>query len=109
MRMEQAVLAIATSDGVESRRHPFRCHLWFPMTEGPEVDLDALPREFAHRAALERFSRLRAGERLLVTSELELESLWSVLACRRPGEFGWRYLEEGPQRWRVEVTRRPAG
>jgi uncharacterized protein (DUF2249 family)/hemerythrin-like domain-containing protein len=106
MRSEETVLATATTDGVESLRQPFRCHLWFPLTEGSELDLDVLPREFAHRAALERFSRMRPGQQLLVRSSCELESLWNLLACGQPGEFGWAYLEEGPVQWRVEVTRR---
>ena len=106
MRTEQAVLGAATTDGVESLRHPFRCHLWFPLTEGLELDLDVLPREFAHRAALERFSRMRPGQRLLVRSSSEVESLWNLLTCNRSGEFGWAYVEEGPEQWRVEVTRR---
>jgi uncharacterized protein (DUF2249 family) len=106
MRAEQALLSPTTTDGVESCRRPFRCHLWFPLTEGSELDLDVLPPEFAHRAALERFSRLRPGERLRVRSGRELQSLWDVLAWGRPGEFGWAYLQEGPDQWRVEVTRR---
>jgi uncharacterized protein (DUF2249 family) len=106
MRAEQTLLSPTTTAGVESYRRPFRCHLWFPLTEGSELDLDVLPPEFAHRAALERFSRLRPGERLRVRSGRELESLWNVLACGRPGEFGWAYLQEGPDQWRVEVTRR---
>jgi uncharacterized protein (DUF2249 family)/hemerythrin-like domain-containing protein len=106
MHTEQAVLATTTTDGVEQLGHPFRCHLWFPLTEGSELDLDVLPREFAHRAALERFSRLRPGEHLLVRSGCELDSLWNTLASGRPGEFGWTCLEEGPQRWCAEVTRR---
>jgi uncharacterized protein (DUF2249 family) len=106
MRAEQTLLAPTTTDGVESHRRPFRCHLWFPLTEGPELDLDALPPAFAHRAALERFSRLRPGESLRVRSGRELESLWNVLAGGRPGEFGWAYLHEGPDQWQVEVTRR---
>jgi uncharacterized protein (DUF2249 family) len=106
MSTERDVLVTATPDGVESLGRPFRCHLWFPLTEGAELDLDVLPRQFAHRAALERFSRLRPGEHLLVRSRCELESLWNVVASRWPGEFGWTCLEEGPQTWRVEVTRR---
>jgi uncharacterized protein (DUF2249 family) len=106
MRTEEALLSGTTSAGVESLRQPFRCHLWFPLTEGPEVDLDALPREFAHRAAHERFSRLRPGEKLLLRSTRELDGLWNVLSCSRPGEYGWAYLEEGPERWRAELTRR---
>jgi uncharacterized protein (DUF2249 family)/hemerythrin-like domain-containing protein len=106
MRAEETLLSATTSAGVESLRQPFRCHLWFPLTEGPEVDLDVLPREFARRAALERFSRLRQGERLLVRSSWELDGLWNALSCGRPGDYGWAYLEEGPKRWRAEVTRR---
>src|SRR5688500_14499518 len=106
MRAEQALLSPTTTDGVESYRRPFRCHLWFPLTEGSELDLDVLPPEFAHRAALERFSRLRPGERLRVRSDRQLDSLWNLLACRQPGDFGWAYLQEGPDQWRAEVTRR---
>jgi uncharacterized protein (DUF2249 family) len=106
MRTEEALLSKTTSAGVESLRQPFRCHLWFPMTEGAEVDLDVLPREFAHRAALERFSRLRPGEKVLLRSSRELDGLWNVLSCGRPGEYGWAYLEEGPELWRAELTRR---
>jgi uncharacterized protein (DUF2249 family) len=106
MRTEETLLAATTPAGVESLRQPFRCHLWFPLTEGPEVDLDVLPREFAHRAALERFSRLRPGEKLHLRSNCELDGLWNVLSGGRPGEYGWAYLEEGPKRWRAEVTRR---
>jgi uncharacterized protein (DUF2249 family) len=106
MHTEQAVLSAATSDGVEALRQPFRCHRWFPLTEGPELDLDVLPWAFAHQAALERLSRLRPGESVRVRSGSELQSLWSTLAWRQPGEFGWAYLEEGPERWRAEITRR---
>ena len=106
MRTEEALLSGTTSAGVESLRRPFRCHLWFPLTEGPEVDLDVLPREFAHRAALERFSRLRPGEKLVLRSGRELDGLWNLLSSGRPGDYGWAYLEEGPERWRAEVTRR---
>jgi uncharacterized protein (DUF2249 family) len=106
MRDEETVLSATTTAGIESLRYPFRCHLWFPLTEGPVLDLDALPREFAHRAALERFSRLRVGEHLLVVAGSELDGLWSLLSARLPGDYGWVYLEEGPERWRAEVTRR---
>lgn len=106
MRAEQALLSSTTSAGVESTRRPFRCHLWFPLTEGPELDLDVLPPEFASRAALDRFSRLRPGERLLVRSSGDLDGLWKALSGGRPSEYGWAYLEEGPERWRAELTRR---
>src|SRR4051794_24154823 len=106
MREEEAALASATAAGVESLRQPFRCHLWFPMTEGCVLDLDVLPHEFAHRAVVERFLRLRPGEQIVVRSRHELGGLWSALTGRLPGEIGWVYLEEGPELWQAEVTRR---
>jgi hemerythrin-like domain-containing protein/uncharacterized protein (DUF2249 family) len=108
MRAEEVVLSSATTDGVESRRRPFRCHTWFPVTEGPQVDLDALPRDYADGAALERFSRMRPGERLLLSAGWDLDGLAGLVARAWPREFGWACLEAGPDRWRAEVTRRVA-
>src|SRR5215211_45323 len=101
MHTEQAVLCSATGEGVESLRRPFRCHQWFPLTEGTALDLDflLLPRAFGHRAAVERLSRLRPGR--------ELGGLWNLLSRGQPGEFGWVHLDEGPSQWQAEITRRP--
>jgi uncharacterized protein (DUF2249 family)/hemerythrin-like domain-containing protein len=104
MRTEQSVLTAAP--GVESLRWPFRCHLWFPITEGPEFDLDDLPRASAHSAALDRLSRLRPGESVLVCCQDDLQSLWVALSRAHPGEFGWVCLDEGPAVWRARITRR---
>jgi uncharacterized protein (DUF2249 family) len=109
MREEEAALTPATAAGVESLRHPFRCHLWFPLTEGPVLDLDVLPQDYAHRAALERLGRLPAGEHLLVRAGNELDGLWRLLASRLSGEYGWAYLEERPERWQADATRRAPG
>ena len=106
MRAEEAVLSTATTDGVESRRRPFRCHTWFPVTEGPEIDLDALPRAYATSAVLERFSRMRPGERVLLRASWDLDGLAGLVARAWPGEFGWACVEAGPGRWLAEVTRR---
>jgi uncharacterized protein (DUF2249 family) len=106
LRAEEALLATSTTGGVESLRRPYRCHLWFPLTEGSLLDLDALPHEFAYRAALERFTRMRPGQRLLVRSRDDVEALWNLLSRAYPRQFGWVYLEEGPRLWCAEVIRR---
>jgi uncharacterized protein (DUF2249 family) len=104
MRTEQSVLTAAP--GVESLRWPFRCHLWFPLTEGPEFDLDDLPTASAHSAALDRLSRLRPGESVLVRRREDLQHLWASVSRAHPGEFGWVCLDEGPTVWRATITRR---
>jgi uncharacterized protein (DUF2249 family) len=106
MRAEEVLLAATTTDGVETRRSPFRCHTWFSVTEGPEVDLGALPREHAVGAALERLSRMRAGERLVVRAAWDLNGLAGLVARAWPQEFGWACLDDGPDRWCAEITRR---
>ena len=104
MRTEESVLSALP--GVESLRQPFRCHVWFSVTEGPDIDLDELPREFVRTATLERLSRMQPGESLQVRCSHDLQGVWSALSCGHPREFGWDYLEEGPTRWRASITRR---
>jgi uncharacterized protein (DUF2249 family)/hemerythrin-like domain-containing protein len=106
MPTEQAVLRQATPHGVESLRRPFRCHTWFPVTEGPDIDLDTLPRDHADRATLERLSRMHPGERLLLRAGWNLDGLAGLVGRAWPHEFGWACLESGPEQWRAEVTRR---
>jgi uncharacterized protein (DUF2249 family) len=106
---EQDVLSTATDSGIDPLRRPFRSHEWFSLTEGSIVDLDRLPREFALDAAIERLIRMRPGERLEVRSGNPLDPLEHLFERRgMPGEYGWAYLDEGPERWRATITRRPS-
>jgi uncharacterized protein (DUF2249 family)/hemerythrin-like domain-containing protein len=107
LRNEQEVLRPVAETGVEPIRRPFRSHEWFALTEGSLVDMDRLPRAFGHSAVLDRLARMRPGERVEVSSGGRLQTLQDLLTRRgMTGVYGWAYLEEGPQRWRAEVTRR---
>lgn len=107
---EEAILSPVGEWGVSAARRPFRLHEWYPLTEGPVVDADALPREVATGLLLERLTRLRAGEQLEIRSSTRLRDLED--AFRRRGmaaDYGWAVDEERPGRCRVSITRRPAG
>jgi hemerythrin-like domain-containing protein/uncharacterized protein (DUF2249 family) len=107
---EEAVLSGTGGWGVTAGRRPFRPHQWYPLTEGPVVDADALPREAATDLVLERLSRLRAGERVEVRSSVPLHTLEHAFQRRGMGaDFGWAIDEERPGRHRVSITRRRAG
>lgn len=107
LRAEQEVLSPVTAAGVEALRQPFRSLEWFALTDGPVVDMDRLPPAFAHSATLERLSRLRAGERIELHSSGRLETLHALFTRGGlTGEYGWVYLQEGPDRWAAEITRR---
>ena len=83
--------------------HP---HEWYPLTEGPVIDLDALPRAQVATATLDRVLRLHHGERVELQSSSDPDPAWRRIDKFAPGRYGFAYLEDGPYRWRVQVTRR---
>ena len=83
--------------------HP---HEWYPLTEGPVVDLGALPREQAVAAAVDRLLRMRRGEQVELQSGTDLAPVWREISDLSPGGYRFTVLQDGPARWRMQVTRR---
>ena len=83
-------------------------HEWYPLTEGPVIDLDKLPGQRGADAALARLERLRSSEQIQIRSSDDPTALWQRLSMTDPGGYGIDYLERGPNNWLVEITRRPA-
>lgn len=83
-----------------------RRHEWYPLTEGPVIDLDVLPSGQVTDAAVDRLLRLRPGEQVELRSGRDPWPVWEQIDGLCPGGYGFAYLQEGPQRWRVQVTRR---
>ena len=85
--------------------HP---HEWYPLTEGPVIDLDALPAGQAVDAAVDRLLRLRRGEHVELQAATDPHLVWRQLDALSPDGYGFVYLQDGPDRWRMQVTRRRA-
>jgi uncharacterized protein (DUF2249 family) len=107
----EAVLAAAGTPGKVPATtmlggHP---HEWYPLTEGPVIDLDALPAGQAVHAAVHRLLRLRRGEQVELHAGTDPHRVWRRLDALSPGGYGFVFLQEGPDRWRMQVTRRRAG
>lgn len=83
-------------------------HEWYPLTEGPVVDLDALPRDQAVAAAVDRLLRMRHGEQAELQSSRDLEPVWREISQLTPGGYQFTAVQDGPPRWRMQVTRRQA-
>lgn len=99
-RGTQGVPATVTLGG-----HP---HEWYLLTKGPVVDLDALPPGQAVRAAVDRLLRMGRGEQVELRSGTGLDSVWREISELCPGGYRFTALQDGPARWRMQVTRRQA-
>ena len=85
-----------------------RPHTWFALSEHGVLDLDTLPAGQVLDATVDRLLRLRSGERVQLHSSTDPYEVWRRMDHTCPGDYGFVYLQDGPDRWRVEVTRRPA-
>jgi uncharacterized protein (DUF2249 family) len=83
--------------------HP---HEWYPLTEGPVIDLDALSPGEATDAAVDRVLRLHRGEQVELRSASDPYPVWQRIDELAAGRYGFAYLEDGPRCWRLQVTRR---
>ena len=81
---------------------------WYPLTEGPVVDLDALPVGEAIAAAVDRLLRMRRGEQVELQSGTSLDPVWRETSELSPAGYRFTVLQDGPPRWRMQVTRRRA-
>ena len=110
LRYEETVLASGRGgQGVPATAalggHP---HEWYMLTEGPVVDLDELPPEEAVDAAVDRLLRMRRGEQVELQSAARLDQVWREISELCPGGYQFTALQDGPARWRMQVTRRQA-
>jgi uncharacterized protein (DUF2249 family) len=84
-----------------------RPHAWYGLTEGPVINLAKLPGPLGVDAVLGRLLRLRDGEQVELCANIDPAPFWRRLAMADPGGYGFSYLAQGPEQWRVEITRRP--
>lgn len=80
---------------------------WYPLTEGPDVDLDLLPQADIVPAMLRRLRRLRAGEELKLTAHRPLLALRVGVYRLDPHaeRYRWTVVEDGPPKWRWLLRR----
>ncbi len=87
--------------------HP---HEWYPLTEGPVIDLDALQAGQAVAAAVTRLLLLRPSEQVELRSATDPGPVWQEMDRLSPGGYSFVSLHGRPGDYRMRVTRRhPAG
>lgn len=75
------------------------------MTERTTIDVRTIiPRE-RHPLLFKTFDELAAGESFELVNDHDPKPLYYQFMAERPGQLGWEYLEEGPETWRVVLTK----
>ena len=73
-----------------------------------ELDARALPPPRRHPEIFRAFDTLAPGEAFVLVNDHEPKPLLYQFQAERSGAFDWSVLEAGPERFRVEIRRRPS-
>ncbi len=63
---------------------------------------EIVPRE-RHPLIFRTFDELGKGESFVLVNDHDPKPLYYQFLHEREGLFSWKYLEEGPDEWRVEI------
>ncbi len=69
------------------------------------LDIRPIPPPQKHPRIFSTFDKLAVGESFVLINDHDPRPLRYQFEHERPGAFGWSYLEEGPQTWRVRIAR----
>ena len=69
------------------------------------VDMISLPHEVKHQKLFGTIGSMQPGETLKIINDHDPKPLQFRLQAQGEGMFGWEYEQEGPEVWKVIVTR----
>lgn len=75
------------------------------MADTKKIDVrETTPRD-RHPLLFRTFEGLAVNESFELINDHDPKPLYYQFMAEKPGELGWEYLEEGPEVWRVVLTR----
>ncbi len=69
------------------------------------LDVRRLPPAQRHALIFQTCGKLPVGEAVVLINDHDPKPLRYQFDAESPGQFGFSYLEAGPQVWRVEIKR----
>ena len=69
------------------------------------IDIRPFPPRERHQLIFSAFGALTAGQAMELINDHDPQPLRRHFQAELPGQFDWQYLEEGPDTWRVAITR----
>jgi regulator of cell morphogenesis and NO signaling len=74
-----------------------------------ELHVSLLEPRRKHPTIFEWFDDLPAGESFVIRNDHDPKPLYYQMLGERGNVFNWEYLEQGPEDWRVRITKRAEG
>ncbi|UNK70174.1 DUF2249 domain-containing protein [Microbacterium sp. H1-D42] len=71
--------------------------------ELPELDVQTIPHAVRHAAIFGAIESLRPGGGMVISATHDPVPLLTQLAAKHGAAYNTRYLDEGPERWRILV------
>ena len=69
------------------------------------LDVRIIEPRLKHPSIFQRFDELKKGEAFIILNDHDPLPLFYQFKAERPEQFEWQYVEEGPDTWRVSITR----
>lgn len=69
------------------------------------LDVRSVEPKLRHPMIFETFGRLEVGESMLLINDHDPKPLYYQMMAELHGQVGWQYLEQGPEVWKVRITR----
>jgi uncharacterized protein (DUF2249 family)/iron-sulfur cluster repair protein YtfE (RIC family) len=70
-----------------------------------DLDVRTLAPARRHAVIFARFETLGPGQAFVLVNDHDPKPLYYQFQAEQPGEFTWRYVEQGPEVWRVRIGR----
>ncbi len=80
-----------------------------PATSQRQLDVRPLAPRERHPLIFSTFGALAVGQAMELVNDHDPKPLYYQFQAEMPGAFSWDYLEEGPETWRVAITRLAPG
>ncbi len=74
-------------------------------TKPHDLDVRSIPPPQKHPLIFKTFDELAKGETFQLVNDHEPRPLFYTFQIERRGQFQWEYVEQGPQVWRVNITK----
>ncbi|ADH62208.1 Protein of unknown function DUF2249 [Allomeiothermus silvanus DSM 9946] len=70
------------------------------------LDVRSIPPRERHPRIFHLFDSLGDGQAFELVNDHDPKPLFYQFSAERPEQFGWEYLEQGPETWRVRIRKK---